>query len=502
MLFNSYAFLFGFLPVTVVVFFLASRVRREAGTLWLVLASLFFYGYWDYHYVPLLLGSIIFNYVVGGQLERYANAYPIERGGHVDPAWPGTRQRRAWLAFGVVVNVALLGYFKYTDFFLGTVNTVAGTMLELPHIVLPLGISFFTFTQTAYLVDAYRGQAARHTWLTYFEFVTIFPHLIAGPIIHHREMIPQFLAERTFVVNWKNIYTGLAIFILGLAKKVCIADSLSPWANALFTQAESLTLVEAWLGVLSYTLQLYFDFSGYSEMAIGLGLMLNLRLPQNFDSPYQSRSIIDFWRRWHMTLGLWVKNYLYIPMGGNRHGQLAKMRNLFVSMLLIGLWHGAGWTYVVWGAWHGVMLMVNHWWRGLQIALPGVLCWLLTFGGVVIGWVFFRAASFADAGAILTAMVGGHGIMLPAGGFYEQHLAFLSAVGVHFGAMVLPAGLPVMVVTTLLLLVIVVLVGNPIRWWQQERISVTSRWQALGMLFGLTLLLLSGGESEFLYFQF
>ena len=336
MLFNSYEFIFIFLPITFAGFFLLGTYKKNYAMLWLVAASFVFYGYWDYRYVPLLFASILFNYLVGRQIEN-------------------TRSKK-WLVLGIVVNVLLLGYFKYTDFFLGTINDIAGeSYFALPHIVLPLGISFFTFTQSAYLVDVYRGEAVNSSFVAYCEFVTIFPHLIAGPIINYKEMLPQFLAGKTFKINYDNLAMGISIFAMGLFKKVAIADKLAICANAAFSHTESLTFLEAWIGALSYTFQLYFDFSGYSEMAIGLGLMFNLKLPINFNSPYQAASIIDFWRRWHMTLGAWVRDYLYIPMGGNRHGEFAKMRNLFVSMMIIGLWHGAGWIFVLWGGtWLGV----------------------------------------------------------------------------------------------------------------------------------------------------
>lgn len=379
--------MFLFLPLTFAGFFyLGHKGQKQLATLWLVLASFFFYGYWDMRYVPLLFGSICFNYLVGKQLEA--------NNGH-----------KGWLAFGIVINVLLLGYFKYTDFFLNTLNDVTGTnFFDLPHIILPLGISFFTFTQTAYLMDAYRGEAKNQSFATYCEFVTIFPHLIAGPIINHKEMIPQFVTDKTFRINYENIALGLMIFTFGLFKKVVIADKLAIYANEAFSHTDSLTCVEAWIGALSYTLQLYFDFSGYSEMAIGLALLFNLKIPVNFNSPYQARSIIDFWRRWHMTLGLWVKNYLYIPMGGNRHGELKKMRNLFVSMLIIGLWHGAGWTFIIWGGLHGLLLMINHAWRRTSITLPKVMNWGITFLCVVICWVFFRAGSLQEALSILNSM--------------------------------------------------------------------------------------------------
>ncbi len=458
MLFNSYEFMFLFLPLTFVVFFiLGHKEKKRLATLWLVLASFFFYGYWDVRYVPLLFGSISFNYLVGRQLEK--------QNGH-----------KGWLWLGIVVNVLLLGYFKYTDFFLGTVNELAGeSLFDLPHIVLPLGISFFTFTQTAYLVDAFRGETKNESFLTYLEFVTIFPHLIAGPIINHKEMIPQFVADKTFRINYENIALGLTIFTFGLFKKVVIADKLAIYANKAFSHTDTLNCVEAWVGALSYTLQLYFDFSGYSEMAIGLALLFNLRMPVNFNSPYQARSIIDFWRRWHMTLGLWVKNYLYIPMGGNRHGEFKKMRNLFVSMLIIGLWHGAGWTFIIWGGLHGILLMINHAWRRIGIAFPKVINWGMTFLCVVICWVFFRAGSVSEAMSMLEAMIDVQNIDI----YESKHLAVLSVAV----AVLTVAPNPLVIV---------------------KKFTADNKWLLLVCLLFLIGLYHIGikGTGEFLYFQF
>ncbi|TYZ24059.1 MBOAT family O-acyltransferase [Selenomonas ruminis] len=459
MLFNSYEFILLFLPLTFAGFFaLGHGGQKRAATLWLVLASFFFYGYWDVRYVPLLFASISFNYLVGRQLER-------------------CNGNRVWLTFGIVVNVLLLGYFKYTDFFLGTVNALAGAdMFDLPHIVLPLGISFFTFTQTAYLVDAYRGEARNESFLTYLEFVTIFPHLIAGPIINHKEMIPQFIADKTFRINYDNIARGLTIFTMGLFKKVVIADKLAIYANEAFSHADSLTCVQAWLGALSYTLQLYFDFSGYSEMAIGLALLFNLDMPVNFNSPYQSRSIIDFWRRWHMTLGLWVKNYLYIPMGGNRHGEFRKMRNLFVSMLIIGLWHGAGWTFVIWGGMHGALLMINHAWRKAGIALPKVLNWGMTFLCVVICWVFFRAGSVHEAMQVLGSMAD-YQSLLGAHGKESRHL--LEMIG---------------------MVALLAFVPNPLVL--MKKFTANNKWLIVTAAMLIWAMWHLNNYSEFLYFQF
>ena len=461
--------------------------KNRMATLWLVLASFIFYGYLDVKYVPLLFGSITFNYLVGRQLESHS--------GH-----------KLWLVFGIVVNVLLLGYFKYMDFFLVTVNNVVGAdVFDLPHIVLPLGISFFTFTQSAYLVDAYRKEAAPHDFLTYCEFVTIFPHLIAGPIINHKQMLPQFTATETFHINIKNVVLGLSLFVMGLAKKVLIADRLSHIANNVFSRADSLTCLEAWIGAFSYTFQLYFDFSGYSEMAIGLGLMFNLRLPTNFNSPYQAKSIIDFWRRWHMTLGMWVKDYFYIPMGGNRHGELKKMRNLFLSMLIIGLWHGAGWTFIVWGGLHGIFLMINHQWRRLKINLPSFMNWSITFLCVLVCWVFFRAESLEDALSVLYAMVNIYNIGLPADGFLQTYLSFGNTYGLQFSPWVLTGSFSWTVLGIFSLSVILIKSPNP-QVFLESILKYPKRMEifafVLGLLLFITILTISHVESDFLYFQF
>ena len=465
----------------------------------LVVASLFFYGWWDVCYVPLLLASIGFNYAIGGRLTKLSDGHEIAAGGHVPADAPHMRARKGWLLFGVVVNLLLLGYFKYTDFFLDTVNTFAGTdFFDLPNIVLPLGISFYTFTQTAYLVDAYRGLAKRHSFLAYCEFVTIFPHLIAGPIINYRDMMPQFLAKETYRINWDNMAKGITVFTFGLFKKVVIADMLAPWVSDIYAHADALTFLEGWAGALGYTLQLYFDFSGYSEMAIGLGLMLNLHFPQNFDSPYQAKSIIDFWRRWHMTLGLWVKNYLYIPLGGNRGGQLLKMRNLFVSMVIIGLWHGAGWTFVAWGAMHGVMLMMNHLWRTLKIQLPDALCWAMTFLGVVVCWVFFRAENFQTALQVLTAMTDVHQIVFPV---HElEKWGFLQSVGVTFAPLATTIPIFKCLGWCIGLLGCVVFVKNPLHLTAHFRPN--RKWLVLTCVLLLYTLYKMDHYTEFLYFQF
>ncbi|MGE5372885.1 MAG: MBOAT family O-acyltransferase [Solirubrobacterales bacterium] len=465
MLFNSYEFIFVFLPITLIVYFTLARFRlTKSASASLVLASLAFYSYWDIRYLPLLSGSIIFNYTVGSLLEK--------------------TPRKPLLAFGVAANLSLLGYFKYTGFFLQSFNALFGTSALVPEIVLPLGISFFTFTQTAYLVDTYRGETKHYSFLNYSLFVTIFPHLIAGPIIYHKSMIPQFTRLKNFVFSHQNMAIGISLFTIGLFKKVVIADSLAPWATTVFSHAGQVNLVEAWAGALAYTLQLYFDFSGYSEMAQGLGFMFNFVLPVNFNSPYQATSIIDFWRRWHMTLSAFLKNYLYIPLGGNRDGYAKRMRNLFITMLLGGLWHGAGWTYVIWGSLHGLYLIINHGWRRMGYTLPVLLAWPVTFVSVVLAWVFFRATNLSDAVSMLQAMVGLKGVPF----------------GVSLGQLTFVTG----GITELAILFALVVLVATMRNANQYIESFKPGWKwaiAISCAFSLAVISLTK-VSEFLYFQF
>lgn len=371
---------------------------------WLGLASLFFYGWWSFHYIPLLLGSIAFNYVVGWRI------------GHATGS-----ARKRWMLLGVGADLALLAYYKYADFFIYSVNSVANSEFPSLNIILPVGISFFTFTQIAYLVDTYQGKVKEYRPVHYLLFVTYFPHLIAGPVLHHKEMMPQFDDPATYRLSAANMAVGLTIFTIGLAKKVLIADNLAPHANFFFDSADSPTLLVAWGGVLAYAFQLYFDFSGYSDMAIGLSRMFGIRLPLNFNSPYKAVNIIEFWRRWHMTLSRFLRDYLYIGLGGSRKGPLRRYGNLMATMVLGGLWHGAGWNFVIWGALHGAYLMCNHAWIAIaeRLRFPResrawvVFSVALTFAAVCGAWVFFRATNVGRATDIVQAMLGLSGIALP-----------------------------------------------------------------------------------------
>lgn len=409
MLFNSYGFIFLYLPVVLLGFFWLARYKHAFAAAWLALASLFFYGYWNPAYIGLLLGSIVFNYVYGMWIARAGSQN-------------ATGRKRRLLILAISANLLLLAYFKYANFFIDSVNSIAETQWSLGNIILPLGISFFTFTQIAFLVDTYQGKVKEYNFVHYLLFVTYFPHLIAGPVLHHKDMMPQFAHASTYRINWNHVAAGLLLFTLGLCKKVLWADSLAPFATAIFDGAQHgmttgtlPTIYEAWSGALAYTLQIYFDFSGYTDMALGIALMFNIRLPINFNSPYKSTSIIEFWRRWHITLSNFLRDYLYIPLGGNRHGQPRRYVNLMTTMLLGGLWHGAGWTFVIWGALHGVYLAINHLWREFvaERYLRWIPDWLgalsggtLTFIAVVAAWVVFRADNMTQAIVILKAMFG------------------------------------------------------------------------------------------------
>lgn len=511
MLFNSWEFLLLFLPATFALFFALARRSQWMAAAWLAMASVFFYGWWSPAYVPLLLFSITTNFLVGRRIggSRGAN-------------------RRHWLQLGLIFNLALLGYFKYANFFVDNIGVLFGSTLPLGEVILPLGISFFTFTQIAFLVDTYQADVKEYRFVHYLLFVTYFPHLIAGPILHHAEMMPQFSQSKTYRVRWDNLSVGTAMFVIGMAKKLLLADSVAKFVPATFVVGGEPGFVLAWTGALAYTAQLYFDFSGYSDMAIGLSRLFGIRLPLNFNSPYKAMNIADFWRRWHMTLSRFLRDYLYVPLGGNRGGSARRYRNLLVTMLLGGLWHGAGWTFVIWGGLHGIFLVVHRAWSAISFGAFGdrvpsavgrLASWAITFVAVVIAWVFFRAPDVGTALSVLEGMSGLRGVVLPGEWFqgFPAVVQFAARLGVGFegaprpdtwealgwiaGSLAITVALPnsqQLLARFAPALEHVDPPGGRVRLaWQP-----TFGWaSALAVLFSLCLLRL-GSVSEFLYFQF
>lgn len=417
MLFNSYLFIFVFLPLTLLGYYLAAKwSQSRIAITWLVSSSLLFYGWYNPVYVVLISCSILFNYIVGIILTNRK----------VD------NQRKLVMALGVTINILLLGYFKYANFFVENANAIFYGDFHLNAIILPIAISFITLQQIAYLVDVYRGEVVKHGFLNYCLFITFFPKLMSGPIVRFEEMMPQVIKDHMPKLTLENVALGLAVFFLGLFKKVILADNIGAYATPVFdaaTEGAAISFFNSWSGALAYSFQLYFDFSGYCDMAIGLGLLFGIRLPLNFYSPYKATSIIDFWHRWHMTLFRFLRDYLYIPLGGNRKGFPRQMVNLLFIMVIAGFWHGAGWTFIVWGALHGMYLVINHGWRRLRrrlgqdpektTSLGTTVSILITFIAVITAWVFFRADSIGAATAILKGMTGMNGFGIPAG-YYEK----------------------------------------------------------------------------------
>lgn len=494
MLFNSPIFIFMFLPVTWFFYYLLLKTKLIKPALaWLVLCSLFFYGWWNPAYVSLIVLSMIFNFIAG----RFICS--------------ASTWRKAILVTGVSANLGLLGYYKYCDFFISIANTVASTQFNFQHIILPLAISFFTFTQIAFLVDSYNNETREYNFLHYCLFVTFFPHLIAGPIVHHKQLAPQFANQTS--IDTRDVAIGLTIFAIGLFKKLILADSLAANVAQVYgatgtTLTNTPDFFAAWMGTISYTLQLYFDFSGYSDMAIGLSLLFGIKLPINFNSPYKALNIIDFWRRWHITLSQFLRDYLYIPLGGNRKGKARRYMNLWLTMLLGGIWHGASFNFVIWGALHGFYLMINHMWQNLCHSLrldaitkllpTKIISLVITLLAVMVAWVFFRAYDFHSAKVILQSMCGMNGLDIP------QALSHDSKQQLYWLAT---------------LFAIVWFVPNTQQLFSQygpalggELVSETKRWQfsmstrtglATGFIFFVSLLhLFTSAPSEFMYFTF
>ncbi len=463
MLFSSPEFIFGFLPVTFVVYFLLASLpagRHGSGDqtwarLWLLAASIFFYGWWDPRNIILIALSMVFNFIVGN--------------------WISKSKSRSVLALGVVVNLAVLFYYKYANFFLDAI----GSDFHLEKIVLPLGISFFTFTQIAYLVDCFRGDFGNYKFSNYCLFVTFFPHLIAGPIVHHTQLMPQFDNKENTRINFDNIARGIFVFNMGLAKKIVIADTISSIAVNGYSHTDLLTTGQAWITSLAYSMQLYFDFSGYSDMAIGLGLLFNIDFPINFNSPYKSKNIQEFWRRWHITLSKFLRDYIYIPLGGNRRGEWITSRNLMITFILGGIWHGAGWTFIAWGFLHGAALVLHRQFEKLNWKMPDWLGVVITFLFVNIAWIFFRATSWQDAMNVLKAMFG----------FGQSVSEFTLITDYHF--------IPVWIVGVVLLFT-----KNTNELTMMFRTEKSYAWRTVLLIVVNLIFLNSILNQEFLYFDF
>ena len=390
MLFNSYVFMLAFLPLTLLGYFLLGKLPRrvQLNKVFLVLASFVFYGYNNPSYVPIIAGSILVNYALSQLMlsqEKKAVRLPL-------------------MLLGLAINLGVLFYFKYHDFFFDNMNHAFGLHLTLNRVALPLGISFFTFQQLSYVIDSYRRTVPRYNILDYSLFVTFFPQLIAGPIVLHSEIVPQFADPKNRSFNFDNFAPGLYAFARGLVKKVIIADTFAAAVDAGFASALTLNTAEAWFVAIGYTLQLYFDFSGYCDMATGVALMFNIQLPINFNSPYKSLNIREFWQRWHITLSRFLTTYIYFPLGGSRKGMARTCINLMIVFLVSGLWHGAGWLFLLWGLMHGAASVFYRLFRKQYDALHPALQWLINFGFIVVAWVFFRAASLTDALAIVKSM--------------------------------------------------------------------------------------------------
>ncbi|WGG49129.1 MBOAT family O-acyltransferase [Rugamonas sp. DEMB1] len=491
MLFNSFPFFLFFLPLALLGYFLLSGRSIRASIIFLCAMSVFFYGYWNISFLPLLAASIIANFGAGAAITRAK-----ESGDEL--------RARRWLVAGLTCNLGLLILFKYYDF----LAVSAATLLHLPvaplGLALPIGISFFTFTQIAYLVDCRQGKVKETKPENYGLFVTYFPHLIAGPILHHKEMMPQFDNRESHRFSRGRITVGMLFFTAGLFKKVVLADGVAQFVGPVFdVHYAHLSMLESWAGALAYTFQLYFDFSAYSDMAYGLSYMFGIILPINFNSPYRAGSIIEFWRRWHMTLSTFLRDYLYIPLGGNQKGQVQRYLNLFITMLLGGLWHGANWTFLVWGALHGGYLIVNHALRHLLGGRDGALLRAsgaaATFTAVVFGWVFFRAGSLDVALALTRAMLGGGTLpaaMADTALGLNRAMDLDSCLGWLAACALVCFGLPNLYQR----------IGTGLRLPLEARLSRGWGASLLGALLGLCLVLLAisetRGVSEFLYFNF
>lgn len=378
MLFNSYIFILLFLPLCIIGYFCLNHFKKfKTAQIFLLGMSLWFYGYFNVQYLWIISFSVLFNYAIYCFLCK--------------------KKEKKILILALAVNIGLLLYFKYTDFFIITANKIFKSNFNLLNIVMPLGISFFTFQQISFIVDAYKGEVPKYSFLHYACYVTYFPQLIAGPIVTHDELIPQFMDESKKNINWENLAKGIYIFVLGLAKKVLIADKFGNAVNWGYSNISSLHSIDAIIVMLGYTFQIYFDFSGYCDMAIGIGKMMNIDLPVNFNSPYKATTITEFWDRWHITLTRFLTKYIYIPLGGNRKGELRTYLNIFIVFFISGFWHGAGMSFIAWGIFHGIFSIITRRFKTFVKKIPAAVNWIITFAFLNVTWVFFRAPTLKHA---------------------------------------------------------------------------------------------------------
>lgn len=481
MLFNSYLFILLFLPITWMVYTSLNHFKLvDLSKSWLLGASLFYYSYWNLTYLPLILISILTNFSITNQLldEKASN-----------------RKKPLFYA-GLIFNLGLLGYFKYTNFFLDNLGAITGKEYDLIRVALPVGISFYTLGQIAYLVDVYQGISRERKLLDYALFVVFFPYLLAGPITHYDHMHPQFQSMRTKLFNRKNVSLGLFLFVIGLFKKVMIADTLSFWVNDGYREAETLHFLAAWGTSLSYTLQLYFDFSGYTDMAVGVALLFNFKIPQNFNSPLRSGNINEFWARWHMTLSTYIRTYIFTPLvrlmpKSTFHYSMIAMA---LAMTIAGIWHGAAWTYVIYGMIHGLAIVAHYYWKKRKKKLPYLLGWFITFNFVNLSFVLFRANSLKQAGFMFKGMMGLQGFQLP-----KMGIKFLANMGVKMGPyMTNDQNLHLALVLAGFL--IIFKAKNSLEW-ENDFKPTPALAVGTGMLFVLCLFGLNR-VSEFIYFNF
>ncbi len=477
MLFNSFVFIFTFFPILLLLYFGLNRLKlHQVAKFILVLFSLYFYAFFNTNYLWIILSSIVVNYTIGLIFDQK------------NMKWGGKNiEKNILLVIGILFNIGILGYYKYSDFMIENMNSLFGTNIALLKLLLPLGISFFTFQQLAFVVDRYRNQTVQPSFLDYCNFVTFFPQLIAGPIVLPEEMLPQFENKKNSIFRYENFNRGFLLFSLGLIKKVLIADSIAVFAQAGFDCMETgtMTMAEAWLSSLAYTFQLYFDFSGYCDMAMGIALCFNIKLPINFNKPYRAANFQDFWRRWHITLNRFLTHYLYIPLGGSRKGEGKTLRNIILVFLVSGIWHGAGWTYIVWGALHGAASVVNRLWKRAGRPLPNWIAVPLTFFFVNLFWVFFRADSVEKACGIIRAMFTGFQLQLT-----QNFTSQLPSIFPNFYNMLL-----------FIIAIPLALFGKTAYEWAMEEHHISLRLAATVISFVIGVLLVSR-VVVFLYFNF